>query len=563
MKFLTTRTANNLRPWIKGFLLPLITSSALTGCIVAPKPFTESDRLQLTARVVAGVEQQKTPTKPIDLHNAMARALIHNFASRLDALEEDIARDQFDESFWSFLPQTILTAGATHRDNTLASNSKSITTGTESLELSTSNERTKRNASLRLAWNVLDFGVSYYAARQAADQSLMAQERHKGVVRKLMQDVRSAYWRAAAAQSLLNQVGTMLVKVGKAITKAELIQANRLQKPLDTLNYKRGLYNKLLQLQGLRRTLLNSKLDLAKMMNLSPSQKFTVVLPSKLTSPTREIGADAEELGLRALWSRAELMEAGYNERIAASEVKKAMLRILPGLEFSLGSSYDSNKFQMHDDWNDAGLKLTWNLINFLKAPGDIAIAEKQEAVSILRRQTLGMAILAQVNIAYLDYQESVSTYETTQDLTEINGKIEVIKRQQAASLNLGELELIQTELNSLLSKLKRDEQYAQVQNALGRLIFSTGENLYGTLPKTTNVEELSAALRFRERKWRTSGMFKAKPSALVPVEKLLKTAKTIPAIQPVEKRNIFGILMSFFRANDQAEAGSLKPLKK
>ena len=47
-----------------------------------------------------------------------------------------------------------------------------------------------------MSWNLLDFGVSYYRARQQADQVLIAEERKRKVVQNILADTRNAYWRA-------------------------------------------------------------------------------------------------------------------------------------------------------------------------------------------------------------------------------------------------------------------------------------------------------------------------------------------------------------------------------
>lgn len=55
------------------------------------------------------------------------------------------------------------------RNNDLASSSRSVLTGRQSLEPSTSQDRRRATADLTASWNVLDFGVSYYQAQQQAD----------------------------------------------------------------------------------------------------------------------------------------------------------------------------------------------------------------------------------------------------------------------------------------------------------------------------------------------------------------------------------------------------------
>ncbi len=482
----------------------------VSGCAAVTEPLSIGERQALMQDTMKAVHEQELPANyELTLYDAMARALIYNFATRLDALEEDVAHDRIGSGYWDFLPQAVASAGVSNRSNTQASSSVSVTTGDESLESSSSVENTRQTADLRFTWNVLDFGVNYFNLKQTANQSLMAKERHKRVVRQLIQDVRSAYWRAVAAQRLLDDVTEMLNRVRGAIKTASEIVASRLQSPLDTLNYKRELFDKLLQLRTIRKGLLQSKLELAKLINIVPSTTFRLAIPAKLLQPTKDIGATPEQLSLIALQSRPEIIESGYNQRIAALEVKKSIARMFPGLEFSFSNNFDSNKYLLHQNWSEAGMKVTWNLINFLRGTTEIGIAKKQEKISHLRRQTLGMAVMAQVNIAYLDYDEAVTTYSTTNSLASINEQIEDIQRSDAESRNMGALQLIKLELNSLVAKLRRDEQYAQVQNAMGRLMFSTGVNIYNDLPNTSDIGVLASAISDAESAWKNNGMFK------------------------------------------------------
>ena len=52
---------------------------------------------------------------------------------------------------------------------------------------------------------------------------------------------------------------------------------------------------------------------------------------------------------LDVLRTRPELREQDYQARISAAETRKAMLRLLPGLEFSAGGHYDSNSSSATD----------------------------------------------------------------------------------------------------------------------------------------------------------------------------------------------------------------------
>jgi multidrug efflux system outer membrane protein len=87
-----------------------------------------------------------------------------------------------------------------------------------------------------------------------------------------------------------------------------------------------------------------------------------------------------------ALCGRSKLRQGIYNERIDAAETKKAMLRLLPGLENSAAHNVNTNSFLANHTWGDLGVKVTFNLFNLLKGRSNIDFAETQEKATHLRR---------------------------------------------------------------------------------------------------------------------------------------------------------------------------------
>src|SRR5690606_22968470 len=91
--------------------------------------------------------------------------------------------------------------------------------GTIATNPSASSERTRNTLNLGFAWNVLDFGVSYYRAKQPADQSLIMRERRHKAVQILVHDVRQAWYRAEAAQRLLPAIDDLLNDIESALER--------------------------------------------------------------------------------------------------------------------------------------------------------------------------------------------------------------------------------------------------------------------------------------------------------------------------------------------------------
>ena len=86
---------------------------------------------------------------------------------------------------------------------------------------------------LSFSWNILDFGVSYFVARQSADRVMIALERRRKVEQNLVRDVRSAYWRSAAAQVLGGQIDRSIKEAEAALATSRSVENEALRSPTD------------------------------------------------------------------------------------------------------------------------------------------------------------------------------------------------------------------------------------------------------------------------------------------------------------------------------------------
>lgn len=498
-----------VRLWRVGQIVAALTCAGLlSACTTAPKPLTVAEQEEGVSAFRDAVAEQEKATRPITMYEAMARALRYNFSSRLKEVETELAQNRANASLWTMLPKVEANGYRLSRNNTLGQSSQSVTTGQQSLETSTSQDRAYTTGELKFSWNVLDLGVSYFTARQQANQVMVAQQRHKKVAEQLVNDVRNAYWRAVAAERLLRRLDDALAKVRTAAARADAIQKTGAEQPEQILSYQRDLYGKLLELQGLRRTLVAAKMELARLMNLPPGEPFHVVVPRESPALPR-VAVSIKGLEEQALLRRPELVEEGFQKRIAADEVHKSIARMFPGIELSASGNYSSNSFLLYSNWGEVGLKVAANLMKLVSGWDDIDQAKLQQGLAMVRRNALGMAVLTQVNVAYLDYRSAQDAYRTAVKINEINAKIEKVKQNEAQTKRLGELDLIQTQLNGLLSQMKQDEQYGLLQDALGRLAMSVGEDPFSTtIDDQGDIASLAAVLANRERDWLTGPWF-------------------------------------------------------
>ncbi len=487
----------------------------VSACAVQTDPITLEENVAGARSDLAGMFAEQEPIAgPVGLYEAMARAVRYNLDSRLRAMEQALAQDQVEVAAFDLLPQIDGSVGVERRSNTNASSSESIRTGRESLEPSTSVEETRRVADVSAVWNVLDFGVSYYAARQASDRAKIAAERRRKVVHDIIQDVRSAYWRAVAAQRLLGRIDPLMQRVQRALADSARIERLRLQSPMEALSYQRSLLDTLRQLQTLRRDLTLAKTELAALMNMPPQQDFEVAIPAEQDFTRIEVALAPEEIELLALTYRPELREERYQRRITQAEARKALLRMLPGIELDTSLNYDSNAFLVNNSWAAYGARITWNLLNLLSGPARMEAAEAEEEVAEARRLAVSMAVLVQAHVAYINYRNAEQDYETAARLREIDLRMLDQLEAQGAAAATGDLPVIRGELELLLSDLRRDLAYAELNNASGAILLSIGADPLPAAVPDGSLDTLAGAIRATEAAWRR-GEFMVEASAV------------------------------------------------
>ncbi|XVN17936.1 TolC family protein [Pseudomonas corrugata] len=473
----------------------------VSGCAVTSEPIDRSVSEQRAQTDLQNMFKGQEPLRgPLTLHQAMARAVKYNLEGRLKIMEEALAKRQLDLARFDMLPRMALDAGYVGRNNVNASSSQSVETGTQSLEPSTSQDRDREVADLTMVWNVLDFGVSYISAKQAGDQRLIVQERRRKVINTIVQDVRSAYWRAMAAERLLKQIDSLMARVEAARNNSQSMSEQRIGDPVQALGYQRSLIQATRQLEEQRRALSLAKTELATLINLPLGTELTLATPDEYEIP--ELKVDMARLEHEALTSRPELREQDYQTRITAAETRKAMLRLLPGLEFSAGGHYDSNSFLVEQGWADYGVKVTWNLFNVISAPAAIDVAKAGEEVAAARRQAMSIAVLAQLYVANANYRDALRQFKTNQQLSDIDGQIVGQLRNRHQAAGIGELDLIQGELNTLQADLRRDLSYADLRNAYGQIFASAGLDPLPDEVQSTKVQSIATALANREAAW-------------------------------------------------------------
>jgi len=324
-----------------------------------------------------------------------------------------------------------------------------LETGEESLPDSTSQERQTETSSLSLTWNILDFGISYYTAKQNSDNIYIAEERRRKTVQNITQDVIDAFWKAWIAQTLSPKVEALLAETREALNESRRLVQKGVQNSSDAL-----------RTQG-------------------------------------EISQDYDELTNIALLNRPELREEDYRKRISQYDVKKAFLRYYPNLNLFASTNRDENDFLVNNAFSTVGVGITWDLLGIFQANSERKFREAQIDVADARRLALSMAVTTQVYLSAIRYELAIERYRAASELFEVRKNLE--KNSSISGARVSGLDSLNARSASIASELRRSLAFAETQTAFARVVNSIGVD---PVPDSVSSLDLTTLSNEFDKRW-------------------------------------------------------------
>ncbi len=468
--------------------------SLSAGCAVHTEPTTAAERSARVevdkAELFNGQEELKGP---VTLYQAIARAVKYNSEQRVALMEQAVSYGVADSATMDMLPSLAASGGFVSRSDRLAVSAESVRTGKRTLENSFIEDKNVENADLQVVYNVLDFGISYVNAKQASDKKFITEEIRRKSMQRLVHDVRTAFWKAAAAQRIQKDLDAMIRAVQEEVVRTKTEDLT--QSSLPQLSEQKKMLTALQSLMELRKDTLTAKAELAALMNLPPNIEFELDIPAEMDTHRviRDFGtADLEHF---ALINRPELRIGDYEARIMGLEAKKEFLRYFPGLEFAAGVNYNSNSFLYNQHWADAGVRVTWNLMNLFTRPQAIRLADDKAALERARRVALTMAVMSQVNITYLQLRQASESFEVTSTLDNVDEHMWKKTFARKADSDKARRDAMVSAVNRLVSHLKRDFSYAEYKDAESSLFLVLGVDPLPRFSLSASVDSIAETL--------------------------------------------------------------------
>jgi outer membrane protein TolC len=513
-------------------ILIVVFSCALAACAVAPQPMTQQQTESLQSEDFSLAFKDVDPFGThMAMAEAVARGLKYNLDYRAKQMEQAIALGTHELSKYDMLPKVLASAGYNYRNNNFITQGVGAYSGRSAVgEPFVSSAREYSTQGLNLNWSLLDFGVGYFNAKQNGDRILVAGERRRRTMHVLIQDIQTAYLRAAAAQKLKDGLVKTIIDANEALENAQKIEAQGLRAPLESLRYQKSLLDNVKILETISQELATAKVELNQLINLPAHADYVLDDPEKIAPPSTFANVDTKEFELRAMLYNADLNESVYNARIAVEETRKSMLRLIPGLTFNVGPQKTDNNYWINQHWVEGSANISFNLWNLLTGPEVIRLAEQNAELAKHKRLMVRMAVISQVHLAKMGFESSGQLYQRSVRIDAVDSKIAKLTADKEKKGAASQAERVAADASAIISKLRKYQALSQLFAASGKMRATAGLEPDVTALHEISLKDLTGLVGANFDAW-NRGVLPALPQSEMP--KALQDSE----ISPVEKK--------------------------
>jgi len=410
-------------------------------------------------------------SKPIDMYMAMALAVRYNYTRRLASYKEAMVKNGISPAL---LPTMAENLGYTN-----ATNSKSVP------------------ADLKVSWNLLDLSSFYYQGGLSSE--IAAEEQSRKVVNNILEEARSLYWKALAAQRLLPVIDDMseyLVRIVDEINARTNEKAKAGSVPSTNLLLKKRKYlESIKQLAELKRFFETAQAEFSGLLGLHPSTEIKLAGAEYGNFAIPSMRAKLQQLEWLALTNRPELRAF---DTITSQEELELVIKDFGETDTS---DYRQDPSYYNRKWAKDSRDLSMNLFEEIRLQGT-------DTYNSLGRQRVTNIILNQVYLSWALYQSAVEDYYLNMGVAVTSEDIaEDITSKEGANKAISHLEsarAIIDEANAFLS-------YIDVQEAIGRLYASIGMDAVPAIMLNDSPSAIAVQIRETFDKWR-DGIFIVTP---------------------------------------------------
>lgn len=388
-------------------LLSVLLTFGVSCNLDPPKLFEE--RMQNTAKDLACIySRANVPDYPLELEDVIEIAAWNNLDLLVKEFQYEVQKEIAERTKWALLPNLQLNYTLDARDNLLASTSRSLT-NTPPAPPSTSANKTDKLTTGKVLWDVLNFGVTYFSARQETDKKIQKELEYRRSYQNLVLAATQRYWLIVALDRGIEQAQKWIDEAVHQQEVMERLIAKQVLSQIPGLIREGSILEMSLRLNLYRKERDTARVELAQLMGISPDIPYKL---KKIELENAEFSIpDVEELEEMAMQYRPELYGTDLDVKIQRDEVKKAITQMFPSLDFYVASNHDSNSFLIFNNWVNAGLHAAWDLFQLPSKEMNRRSALMAVQGAYAGRLAQSIVVLTQVHLALIDFDEQKKQY--------------------------------------------------------------------------------------------------------------------------------------------------------
>ncbi len=425
------------------------------------------------------------PKHCLNLDDIIEIAISQNLDLAVKEQQYAIQRETATRAALRMLPELNVAMDWSYRNNSAASSGQVVTATKPPLPPAISEYSTQQRAyqwNLGLVWNLLDFGLSYFQSQVECDRIIIASMEYEKTKQNIILNAVRLYWRAIIAKKAVKIAAPLIEEMQRQRKVFEALLENQFYLPKDQL-YKKiyATYQREFQLkgfndrtdssdptQGYEKEYQNALLDLSALMGIPPWEEIELCEVEDF--PYHVEYGDISTLEDTALLCRPELYRYDAEENISKENVYAAILQELPGIQLFRNFYHDDNTFLVNKSWWNVGLHSLWNLFSIPVHYYESIIGEESQELARRNRLVQSMAILSQVNLSQVLYEQNLEQYTISKKIADTQAQIAAVTSIEKDIGKIGGIDLLQTRIEASLARINQLKIYAELQNSIEQM---------------------------------------------------------------------------------------------
>ena len=455
-----------------------------------------TDLISLQDRAAAKAEEKKGSGGPVidgplTLSDAIGHAIKYNLDAAVSKLEQDIQEEAVFGAKLKMLPSLKLEGEIGRADKYNASFSDPLfTDGAQAYNYS--RDKSTRKFNLELSWDLLDFGIAYYQHRQAFNQLSILEQRRRRIIQNLKFDVTKTFWQVQVAKSAVHMAGRLIEDLQERERIFQEQIESQTASAIDVLETSVTLAEMKMKMSGFESELQRHKHSLATLMGLTEMVDFEVETVD-FSAEIDRMATDIKALETEALSQRPEMFERDLEELINVDEARIAVTKMAPSPSVFYRFNYDHDSHLYYDHWHDIGFKLTLDMLSVPEKKSYKRQVQKKEKLIKKQRLALAAAIVTQLNIAVVDYEDAMRKYMQTKDIEDKRAQLMKARRRHLKLGNGNIEEILESEAKHFFSQVRSLAAYADAVIAKQRILNTVGRDETAAIHFVTEKTALPA----------------------------------------------------------------------